>query len=139
MQEAALGSSNTPAANYKIGTYPTFPSKDYALKAIYFENKLETSSEGHRFFDVVRWGIADLELNAYVKHETEYNHSFNPAFVIFYDPLGTPKGNLAIPSAPVTPAARFIKGKSEYYAIPQPQIDASLADGKSSLTQNPGY
>ncbi len=139
VQDAALGFSSTPAANYKIGLYPVFASKEYALKAIYFENKLETSSEGHRFFDLVRWNIADVELNAYVKHETEYNHSFNPAFVIFYDPLGTPKGNLAIPSSPVTPAAKFIKGRSEYYAIPQPQIDASLAGGKSSLTQNPGY
>lgn len=139
VQDAALGSSNIPAANYKIGLYPVFASKDFALKAIYFETKLETSSEGHRFFDLVRWGIADTELNAYVKHETEYNHSFNPAVVIFYDPLGTPKGNLAIPSAPVTPGARFTKGRSEYYPIPQPQIDASLANGKSSLTQNPGY
>lgn len=139
VQDPLSGSSNVPAANYKIGLYPIFSSKDYALKAIYFENKIETSSEGHRFFDLVRWGIADTELNAYVAHETGYNHSFNPAKPIFYDPLGTPKGNLTNPPRPVTPAAQFVKGRSEYYAIPQPQIDASLSNGTSSLTQNPGY
>lgn len=139
VQDPELGFSNTPAANYKIGLYPTFASKELALKAIYFENKIETSSEGHRFFDLVRWGIADVELTAYIKHETEYNHSFDPTHPIFYDPLGTPKGNLTVPPTPVTPAAQFTKGKSEYYAIPQPQIDASRVGGQSSLTQNPGY
>ena len=143
VQDALEGFSDVPAANYKIGMYPTFTSKDYALKAIYFENKLETSSEGHRFFDVVRWGIADVELNAYVAHETGYNHSFNQTSTnptikyIYYDPLGTPNG--AQYGVPVTPAAKFIKGKCEYYPIPQAQIDASRANGVSSLTQNPGY
>jgi starch-binding outer membrane protein, SusD/RagB family len=144
VQDALLGSSNIPAANYKIGLYPVFTSQALALKAIYFENKLETSSEGHRFFDLVRWGIADQELNAYVAHETGYNHSFNKSSTatnavkyIFYDPLGTPNG--ALYGAPVTPAAHFTKGKSEYYAIPQPQIDASSINGVSSLRQNPGY
>ena len=139
VQDASLGSSNIPAANYKIGLYPVFSSQDYARKAIRFEEKIELSSEGHRFFDLVRWGIADVELNAYVAHETGYNHSFDPLHPIFYDPLGTPKGDQENPKVPVTPAATFTKGKSEYYAIPQPQIDASLSGGKSSLTQNPGY
>ncbi|HLK26979.1 MAG TPA: RagB/SusD family nutrient uptake outer membrane protein [Puia sp.] len=144
IQDPSLGTTNIPAANYKIGLYPTFASQDYARKAIRFERKIELSSEGMRFFDLVRWGIADVELNAYVAHETGYNHSFNQSSAtpsvkyIFYDPLGTPNG--ALYGVPVTPAAQFVKGKSEYYAIPQAQIDASRGpDGKSSLTQNPGY
>jgi hypothetical protein len=58
----------TPAANYKVSPYPggAFASKDFALKAIYFERKIELAMEGHRFFDLVRWGIADTELNAYI-------------------------------------------------------------------------
>ncbi len=62
------------AANYKIGLYPTFPDQATALSAIYFENKLECSSEGHRFFDLVRWGTAVTELNAYIQHESTFNH-----------------------------------------------------------------
>jgi hypothetical protein len=143
IQDPSLGTSNIPAANYKIGLYPTFASQDYARKAIRFERKIELSSEGHRFFDLVRWGIAYDELTAYIAHETGYNHSFNQTSTvlstkyIFYDPLGTPNG--ALYGVAVTPAATFTKGKSEYYAIPQAQIDASKVNGKSSLTQNPGY
>jgi hypothetical protein len=39
--------------------YPVgyFTGKDLALKAIYFERKLELAMEGGRFFDIVRWGL----------------------------------------------------------------------------------
>ena len=35
--------------------------------------------------------------------------------------------------------AKFTKGKNEIYPIPQAQIDLSVVDGKSVLTQNPNY
>ncbi len=67
------GYTNTPAANYFIRPYPdgNFASngKDYALKAIYFERKIELAMEGKRFFDLVRWGIAQQTLNAYFSYE----------------------------------------------------------------------
>lgn len=61
------GFTNTPAANYTIELYTAaqFGSQEDALKAIYFERKLELAMEGHRFFDLVRWEIAEQELNAY--------------------------------------------------------------------------
>ncbi|HTJ13953.1 MAG TPA: RagB/SusD family nutrient uptake outer membrane protein, partial [Dinghuibacter sp.] len=57
------GFTTTPAANYHIGPYPpgAFTSQAYALKAIYFERKLELAMEGHRIFDLVRWGIFSQE------------------------------------------------------------------------------
>jgi hypothetical protein len=116
---AGTGTYAPYAANYKIGIYPTFPDKATALTDIYFETKLELSSEGHRFFDLVRWGIADVELNAYITHEANVDN---------YALLKTGGGN-----------AVFTKGKNEYYPIPQPQIDASKVGGKATLTQNPGY
>jgi hypothetical protein len=109
------GFTNTPAANYKVGTYPAgaFASKDFALKAIYFERKIELAMEGHRFFDLVRWGIADTELNAYVTYQSAFTNDV--------------KGG------------KFLKGKNEYYPIPLTEIDLSSKGGTPVLKQNPGY
>jgi hypothetical protein len=101
-------------ANYQIGTYPTFASQDAARTAIRFERKLELSTEGHRFFDLTRWGIGAAELNPYAAHE-----------------LASGYGTMA--------GVSYTTGKSEYLPIPQQQIDLSEVGGASVLTQNPGY
>ena len=109
------GFTNTPAANYKVSPYlaGAFASKDFALKAIYFERKIELAMEGHRFFDLVRWGIADTELNAYIAYQSTLTNDV--------------KGG------------KFVKGKSEYYPIPLAEIDLSAKGGAPVLKQNPGY
>jgi len=99
------------AANYQIELYGSFASKADATKAVQMERKLELSGEGHRFFDLVRWGIAGEELNAYLQYESKY--------------LVTKFGG-----------ASFTSGKNEYYPIPQTQIDIQ---GSDVLSQNPGY
>jgi hypothetical protein len=101
----AAGASNV----YKISTYPSFPSKDYAWKALMFERRLEFGMEGARFFDLVRWGIAEPVLNAYLNKEK-----------IKRDYLST---------------ARFTAGRDEYYPIPQREIDFT----GGLYIQNPGY
>jgi len=111
------GFTKTPAANYKIATYPAgaFASKgkEGALNAIYFERKLEFAMEGHRFFDLSRWGIADQALNTYIANESKVT--------------------------PDVSGGKFIKGVNEYFPIPQRQIDLSTKNGVSALKQNPGY
>lgn len=109
------GFSSVPAANYKISPYPVgaFASKDFALKAIYFERKLELAMEGHRFFDLNRWGIAASALNSIIAYES----------TITTDLVG----------------ARFTPGKNEYFPVPQAQIDLTLNGGQKTLTQNTGY
>ena len=99
------------AANYEISLYDSFPDKAFATKAVRQERKLELSGEGHRFFDLVRWGTASEELNAYLSYESKY--------------LVAKFGG-----------ATFKAGKNEYYPIPQTQIDIQ---GSDVLSQNPGY
>jgi len=99
------------AANYVISEYTSFPNQAFARQAVRFERKLELSGEGHRFFDLVRWGVAAEELNEYLAYESTL--------------LTTKFGG-----------ASFTAGKNEYYPIPQPQIDITGAD---VLSQNPGY
>ncbi len=97
------------AANYVIGLYNS-PWTDAAAArtAVRFERKLELSGEGHRFFDLVRWGIAESELNAYLAYEG--------------------------PKLPVAlGGAQFTANKNEYYPIPQTQIDRQ---GTDVLKQN---
>ena len=103
--------SDDNAANYVISEYTSFPNADFARDAVRFERKLELGEEGHRFFDLVRWGVAAEELNAYLAYESTK--------------LVTKFGG-----------ASFTTGKNEYYPIPQAQIDIT---GSDVLSQNPGY
>ena len=105
-------SDGTFAANYVIVPYPesAFASKTAANDVVRMERKLELSGEGHRFFDLVRWGIAEPVLNAYLKNEAKI--------------LVTKFGG-----------AKFTAGNDEYYPIPQREIDLQ----GSVLKQNPGY
>jgi len=102
----------TPAANYVIALYPesAFSSKAAANDIVRMERKLELSGEGHRFFDLVRWGIAEPVLNAYLRNEAKI--------------LVTKFGG-----------AKFTAGNDEYYPIPQREIDLQ----GTVLKQNPGY
>lgn len=103
-----------PVGNYKVGLYPTFSSKEQAMMAIMEERKLELAMEGHRKFDLVRWGVADVVLNNYVTFERTYV----PKFV----------------------NAQFTKGQDEYMPVPERVIATSrLANGTFNLKQNAGY
>jgi hypothetical protein len=69
--------------------------------------------EGHRFFDLVRWGIAGETLNAYIAKEKS--------------------------KRTYMATAEFIEGKHEYYPIPLQEILNSQVNGEPTLTQNPNY
>ncbi len=101
-------------AKYQIGLYTAFADQAAARTAIRFERKLELGMEGHRFFDLTRWGIGATELNAYAAHELASKYK-------------------------TMVGVSYKTGKSEYLPIPQNQIDLSQVGGKSVLTQNPGY
>jgi len=101
--------NGTNAANYIIKEYVSFPSQEYAIKAVRFERRLELASEGHRFFDLVRWGIGSTVLNDYITEESTKRVYLN--------------------------GANFSTGRSEYYPIPLEAINTS----RGVLKQNSGY
>jgi len=98
----------TPAANYQVSEYPSFPDIEYARKALRMERKLELGMEGHRYFDLNRWGITVEELNRILDYEKTM-----------------PWGNRMYHMAIVGP-------EDINYPIPQRQID--LSNGR--LKQN---
>lgn len=105
------------AATYVINIYLTvWTNQAFARSAVRFERKLELALEGHRFFDLVRWGVADVTLNAFLTYEKS-----------------------KLPAAYSSATAGFVKGKNEYFPIPQRQIDLESVGGQSALSQNPGY
>ena len=62
--------AGTAAANYVIEPYPSFPNADFARNAVRFERRLELAMEGHRLFDLRRWGTTVQVLNAYITNES---------------------------------------------------------------------
>jgi hypothetical protein len=59
----------TPAATYDVKPYPLFPDQAYARLALHMERKLELGMEGHRWFDLNRWGLTVDELNRVLNYE----------------------------------------------------------------------
>jgi hypothetical protein len=59
----------TNAANYSVTEYPSFPDADFARKALRMERKLELGMEGHRYFDLNRWGNTVEELTRVLNYE----------------------------------------------------------------------
>jgi hypothetical protein len=103
----------TPADNYKIGLYTSFPSQAYAWAAVKMERRLELAMEGNRYFDLVRWGDAGTVLNAYMTREASFR--------------------------PLKQGGHWTANKNEYFPIPQSEIDNMNSDGTVRLKQNPGY
>jgi len=106
-------SDGSPILNYKIEIYKPGVNctwdKDFAWKALQWENRLEMAGEGRRFFDLQRWGILEKTMNDYFAVEKNRFSWMN--------------------------IAHFSAGRDEYFPIPQPQINWA----KGNYTQNVGY
>jgi len=106
-------SNGSNTSNYKVDIYQPGVNctwtQDYARQALRTERRLEFALEGVRFFDLVRWGIADSYLNSYFTSES------------------TKRSYLK--------TAKFTKGRDEYLPIPLNQVNYS----KGLYKQNPGF
>jgi tetratricopeptide (TPR) repeat protein len=100
----------SPAANYVCGLYNSpWTDANIARKAVRFERRIELGMEGHRFFDLVRWGIAAEEKNAYFAKESLKRTYLNNA--------------------------KFEAGKDEYFPLPARAVTLSSIDGSPTLQQ----
>ncbi len=118
-QDASI---NTKVEPYPAGTFAT-KGKNFAINAVHMEERLEFAMEGHRFFDLVRWGVAEKVLNAYAQKESVPGKGWD--------------GRAFNKRAYM--AGKSFAAKNNYFPIPADEILNSQKDGKSVLTQNPGY
>ncbi len=99
----------SPVGNWVIGPYATMGDQDNARKILRKERRLELAMEAHRFFDLVRWGIAGEVINAYFQSEGQRREYLQ--------------------------SANFTVGQNEYFPIAESQITIS----GGLYVQNPGY
>lgn len=124
---AKTGSVQDASVNYQVEPYPagTFAGKgaDYARNAVRMEQRLEFAMEGHRFFDLVRWGIAEKVLNKYAAEES----------VQGTEPSGRKFNKRSYM------VGKVFASKNLYFPLPQDEILNSQKGGQPTLKQNPGY
>jgi hypothetical protein len=98
--------SNYKMDVYKPGVNCTWTA-DFAWQALVWERRLEFAMEGNRFFDLVRWGIADTYLNKYFLEEKAKRAYLKDA--------------------------KFTKNRDEYLPIPLAQLNYSRGVYKQNV------
>lgn len=98
------------AANYKVEPYGLSGwNQGSAREAVRFERRLELALEGHRWYDLLRWGVLQETMNAYYLTEGDRKDYLKGSF--------------------------FTVNRDEYLPIPQREIDLA----PNLYSQNQGY
>lgn len=67
-------------ANYAVGQYPSSGwNQDYARRAVRHERRVELAMEGHRWFDLLRWGNIIETMTKYYQFESAYQPYYSTA------------------------------------------------------------
>jgi hypothetical protein len=101
-------------ATYNVGQYPAAGwDATLAMDALKMERRLELAMEGHRFFDLRRWGDEQQVLNTYLAKEQTRRAYLTAAFAV--------------------------EARHALYPIPSVQMELSKVEGEDRLIQNPGW
>jgi hypothetical protein len=107
-------------ANYQVGLYTSpFASQAEARDAVRRERRLELATEGHRIFDLRRWGVLESTITAYRAYESTVTNVVGGTTVRIADLDG----------------ATAVSAK--HYVFPLPNTEIDLANG--NLIQNEGF
>jgi hypothetical protein len=110
----AIDDAGITWATYDVGTYDDpWTDQGAARTAVRFERYLEMALEGHRLFDLRRWGNSVDHLNAYLEKEKTRREYLE--------------------------ASAGLQPRHELFPLPSVQIELSKVDGVPQLTQNTGY
>ena len=89
-------------ANYRLGLYTSFANADEATKALEREMRAEFGMEGHRWFDLARWGeVADVLNNEFKAYEVQYLSKYSNVYGANWVTLPIPETEI------ITAAGRF--------------------------------
>lgn len=101
-------------ATYDVQEYPAAGwDATLAIQALKMERRLELAMEGHRFFDLRRWGDEQAVMNSYLAVEETKRAYLTAAFAI--------------------------EARHALYPIPTTQMELSKVEGEDRLIQNPGW
>jgi len=101
-------------ATYDVQEYPAAGwDATLAMQALKMERRLELAMEGHRFFDLRRWGDEQSVMNTYLAVEATKRAYLTAAFAV--------------------------EARHALYPIPTTQMELSKVEGEDRLIQNPGW
>jgi hypothetical protein len=100
-------------ATYNVREYPPAGWDAIAMDALKMERRLELAMEGHRFFDLRRWGELQSVLNDYLAVEKTRRVYLDAAFTV--------------------------EDRHNWYPLPSVQMELSKVEGESMLVQNTGW
>jgi len=114
-------------AKYTISLWPAsaFANPTTAMQAVRTERRLELAMEGHRFFDLKRWGIMEQAIKDYIGSATAPG-------------TGVGGGSEAARRA-YLPSAELPTARHENFPIPTVQIELSKVEGETRVPQNTGW
>ncbi len=108
-------------ATYRVSTYPgPWTDQGAARNAVRLERRLELAMEGHRMYDLRRWGVLAQTMNAYFARNN-----------------ARPDGDLF--KRVYLSEAFNVEAKHNAFPLPGVQVDLSEVDGAPALKQNDGF